>query len=450
MSDTWRRKSYYRPRVLVGVDDVLDSDFPDVLCCLTGGQVNLLRNLLQYALRRSTWVSEYHDSYYLAPTEAEWEQLEDVVAELEVSLVGCDDIVAQLNCICNAIKGLGDVAAPDSSYFLEDQPTYDNEDSSVEEDTGSPPVSSTWDDWRAYRCKGAQMIVDDAVDLFSNLEQVVEEVGTVTFLAIEAALAASLVGIPATVAIGLAQFFLLNLADFVWDESYEWIQDNKQGLVCAIVNSATSSEANAAINAYIDDNWDKLWLNGAVKLVFTRHTLKQLFDEALPSYTARAGNYGTGYCALCEEPILGTDWYAIPLSGEDWTHSQLTDALYKWCLPALEVTDKYIAGLIIEVECSENGYPNWKTMTRQTAQCAETAGQMFADSAPQYVSGTFARVNGDNITETELVTEFGATLMTSGVYRVFDTARGAIFVEGVQGRTITVTVTHCIVEGSPD
>jgi hypothetical protein len=168
MSDNWRRKKYYEPRVLLETADVLEPPFEGSLICLSGSDLYILRNLVQYAHRRSTFVSEYEENTYLAPTEEEWDDLDAIVGELEDKLMGCEDIVDKLTCICSAIQGLQASQSVDPALLPEEQPYYDNEDSTVEEDTGSPPVSSTWDDWRAYRCKGAQMIVDDVIDIVSN------------------------------------------------------------------------------------------------------------------------------------------------------------------------------------------------------------------------------------------------------------------------------------------
>lgn len=107
MSDEWRVKRYYKPRVLIGVSDTLENTYPAILLCLDGGELNVLRNLLDYAHRRATWVSEYHDSYYLAPDNDEWDELEAVIAELEDKLMGCndfltvlEDILAATQCAC--------------------------------------------------------------------------------------------------------------------------------------------------------------------------------------------------------------------------------------------------------------------------------------------------------------------------------------------------------------
>ena len=111
MGDEWRRKTYYRPRVLIDTSRILDPQFPDSLLCITGAQIEMLRNLTQYLHRRSTFVSEQQGQYYLAPTNEEWDSLEAIVADLEDTLMGCTDITTALNniaaqvaCLCNVSR----------------------------------------------------------------------------------------------------------------------------------------------------------------------------------------------------------------------------------------------------------------------------------------------------------------------------------------------------------
>jgi len=90
MSEVWRRKTYYDKRVLIDTDRVLNNPGEDTLLCITAAQMEMMRNLCQYLRRRSTFVSEYHDQFYVAPSELEWDDLQDIVSELEETLMGCE------------------------------------------------------------------------------------------------------------------------------------------------------------------------------------------------------------------------------------------------------------------------------------------------------------------------------------------------------------------------
>lgn len=97
MSETERRKRYYKERVLIDTDRVLTPQFLNTIVTISGAQVELLRNLMTYLNRESTFVSEYHDLYYLSPTIGEWDNLQSIIADLEEILMG---IVFQDDYVC--------------------------------------------------------------------------------------------------------------------------------------------------------------------------------------------------------------------------------------------------------------------------------------------------------------------------------------------------------------
>jgi len=169
VSETWRRKAYYDKRVLIDTGRVISSTVDDSLVCITGPQLEMLRNVTQYLKRRSTFVTEYHDNYYDAPTTAEWDELQAIVADLEETLMGCEALTtaiyamaSQLGCICLALKGaMAQGQPPDPGYT--DQEYYDEYISDVEHGSGDPPAPfADWDEQLAYVCIGAQKLVDDA------------------------------------------------------------------------------------------------------------------------------------------------------------------------------------------------------------------------------------------------------------------------------------------------
>lgn len=87
MSDALRRQRYRGSRVLIDTERVLDPQFKPTLLCVTGAQVEMLRNLMAYLNRTTTFVSEYNTDYYLTPTVSEWDSLQSIVASLEDMLM---------------------------------------------------------------------------------------------------------------------------------------------------------------------------------------------------------------------------------------------------------------------------------------------------------------------------------------------------------------------------
>ena len=85
MSDPLRRHKYAFNRILIPAGRVLSPEFNAMYVLLTGSHVELLRNLVAYATRETTFVDEYHDGYYLSPDTTDWDSLRAIVA-LEYSL----------------------------------------------------------------------------------------------------------------------------------------------------------------------------------------------------------------------------------------------------------------------------------------------------------------------------------------------------------------------------
>jgi hypothetical protein len=108
--EPWQIKKYYRPRVLIGVNDLLDPPLPDMtLVCLTGSELLLLRNVLAYCHRRSSFVVTYGTSHYVTPDNETWDIIQGIVAELEGKLMAdCSELLEKLDLVIAAL----DLVAP--------------------------------------------------------------------------------------------------------------------------------------------------------------------------------------------------------------------------------------------------------------------------------------------------------------------------------------------------
>lgn len=449
MSEAWRVKTYYDKRILIPTGDVLGAPRPDMLVCLTGVQASLLRNMCQYLHRRSTFVSEYRTTTYLAPTEQEWDDIQAIVAETEDILMGCEDYLALLQCICDGVRELKGVNWPAGGQ-LEGQPDYDDYSSPVEYEVGDPPVLfATWDDWRDGVCIGAQKLFDDLSDLMAKLQVWYSAGAAITFSLFQTLVLASVVVPPVAVVLAIVEVLVVAYTALSVLAVEEWIGDHKFGLVCAVFNSDTQGEAMAAIAAYVAENWDLLIGPQFFNLLVNQKVVSQIFDGTMPNWDDWSGGYSAGYCGGCPEPpIQGPDWFAVPVYGPDWTRSRLVDGEISWCFPAVEIAERYVQGIIYQVESSQAGYCSHKTMSRNTCGCPTDVGNMFADSAPLYTVGMFARLNVTGIDEVGCAAYFSASLTTAGVNAPYQHGEGAMRIAGSQGRTITATVKYVIWRGT--
>ena len=88
MSENERRRKYAYNRVLIETGRILYPGFDDAVVFLTGAQIEMLRNVTQYLNRLETYVTEYNPGYYIAPTVEDYDNILEIVADLEETLMG--------------------------------------------------------------------------------------------------------------------------------------------------------------------------------------------------------------------------------------------------------------------------------------------------------------------------------------------------------------------------
>lgn len=93
MSEQERRHGYNNLRVLIDAGRILTPQFADAVLFITGEQLEILRNLMLYVNRLSTFVDEYHEGYYLSPDSDDWDDIQAIVADLELKLMGNDNTI---------------------------------------------------------------------------------------------------------------------------------------------------------------------------------------------------------------------------------------------------------------------------------------------------------------------------------------------------------------------
>jgi len=124
MEEAERRLSYQYQRVLLETTRVLAPQFDDTLICLTGSELELLRNVCTYFHLRSSFVSQYDETYYLCPDDEDWDDIQAIVADLEEKLMGCTEIAADIA----QIKGyLAAIAFDLQLFHMENSPIPANE-----------------------------------------------------------------------------------------------------------------------------------------------------------------------------------------------------------------------------------------------------------------------------------------------------------------------------------
>jgi len=312
VSEVWRNKAYYPKRVLVETARILDNPFDATIICLEGAELELLRNLCQYLHRRSTFVSEYHDAHYVAPSELEWDELEAIVANLEEKLMGCTEIkdlleaiLVQVTCTCAQTTASlqNDVSVPDYGPSL--QPAIDGYITS-----GAMQIEDDyWDDTAVDvdRCPIAQLVFWQAWEFTTEIMQpVAKETIDILLPLAMAALAAScgtvILAIPAGIVLALLWKLieidvaesLINVQNAMWSYKQELICSIWGGLATdyrAAEERATETIANMAGLSALD--------KVALRMMFSPWAIG-LCAKAWTNQTAWAlANVDPGACATC-------------------------------------------------------------------------------------------------------------------------------------------------------
>jgi len=352
MSDnSWRIKRYYRPRVLIDLAQLEDSPLGPAIVCLTGPERSILQNLLEYAHRRSTFVSEYHDDYYLAPSEEEWDDIDALVAELEDKMSGCPEIVTLLEgilaateCACEKLTGLPLTGWP-AGGTVEGQPDYDDYQSPVIEDQGEPPGGwETWDAWRVQKCISAQKLIDDIIDRLGDMNTALGAGIVLNFAAVMAMMIVGAFVPPIVIVLAIAAVLAQLGLSALTTEGTLWLSDAKQDIVCAIFNAESTLDARTAVMDYIDEEWDVEGSPAVIKYMLNWWALSHVFDGNMPGYEDWSGDYSAAYCTACTAPgefkftwnfPPDTDWSlenGAYYSPEGWLVTDGNDIAYSPCV----------------------------------------------------------------------------------------------------------------------
>lgn len=323
MSTEWRRKTYYKPRVMINTARILDPQFSDGLMCITGPQIEMLRNVTQYLRRRSTFASEYHEGYYLAPDTSDWDDIQAIVSDLEETLMGCEelmelftDMLTAMQCVCNkaeqpatdsgSVTPIVDIGLEDGDLIVDD-------------------IYGSTTEIEARRCAVAQLTYWQAWEWLTEIIQPFQENAMDVVVPAALALIATMVGAgPLAIPAG-ALIVLMTLIFDIWvDGSLADVQNSllahREELICALYNGLSYDYDSAHLRArnVIDD------IEGLspVDLVVMRALFAPWAQKlASLAYTAATdwavANVAAGACDDCT--WVYEKVYEFPPVPADWT-----------------------------------------------------------------------------------------------------------------------------------
>lgn len=437
--ESWRIKRYYPPRVLISVADLLNPPLSgSFLVCLSGAELVILRNLMAYCQRRSTFVSSFQKGYYLVPDAADWDVVEAIVAELEHKLMTtCEDLVAQLEALVTALSAQGESVCGLVDAVASGQETLDAmagslSDASaalqcvcasmpliadgattsriVDEYLGDEglavddpyPLQETPGEY-AEACAVAQLVWSSAFEMLTEVVQPAQQKAVSVLLPMAMAVLASWIGTPAIlIPVGPVLALLWSIIE-VWVAGELTNVENalyagREDLICAMFRelkgSGSLADASSAAVAEID-GWedisplDKMVLGSLVApWVISRMAL------AYENETAWAQARVTpGYCSVCVE---GADWWAEPYEGPTsmpihLEHFGGTPEWVKGCfLYNLPVEQMYV-GVAFRVT-GKSGNQVLKRM-KATGSCDGVSYTMWPNTSDELQNGSYVSIS---------------------------------------------------------
>lgn len=317
--EEWRKKSYYRTRVLIPVNECLDSAFGDCVVCLTGGQLNLVRNLLQYAYRRSTFVSIYEEQFYWAPSETQWDDLQALVADLEGKLMDCETFSNMLAEILARLRN--DLSLPEPPFTEDESDAFPISDELGDDDVGEQTqsdacaIAQLWYQW------GLEVITESVLPATRfGFDYLVTAIAGFIGLAVG--------GPPAAMGLYLVAEFIQELLEILYDGAetnlLNWLASNKDDIVCSLYwglqEVGNASDIWAITKSAVLDGAEGI--SDGDKLIINLFMGTWAGSNASRAWTAQTqwaqDNVTPGYCASCPSDYDFEYHYVFPPCPGDW------------------------------------------------------------------------------------------------------------------------------------
>jgi hypothetical protein len=302
------------------------------------------------------------------------DEILDRLDSIELLLKGLTDMNINVNCgcgcACGCKNGNGGV----------------NEDGTPINQPLPPPPSTTEPEEFVgqWKCDAANQYLDGWLDFYNNYF-ILANLSTATIAAvISIAIATTIMTGGLGLVLVLLSGTLLGGAATFADWVRDWLAENREGLICAMVSAATPAGAYNNVVAYLlahkaDQNGTLAgeWVENILKPGFQDTDWNLLFTP--DSFDIEIGNQGSTCNCLAATDLLGDgDWYLVPaVEGEEViTVGSITVSNYIW---------SYVGG---DNEVAES-YPSFdgflasgRTWIGDVAQSGEHAGYVIQRLSP--------------------------------------------------------------------
>lgn len=252
MSEDFRRYTSGSTRQLIDYNRFMSLTGEKVFLCLDRGVLEIAKYFLNSRGGwRTSYVKEYGPVGYIMPTEEEFQNITQAIAEANIDMASCDDIITALNGIRDAIGSTsgstGGCCPIDGNTDVTD--VNDGESESVPEGESYPDGFSSREEYDDYRCKAAYYIIRGYIGTLRNWAGLFGTLGGLTLAVITGLLLLTVP--PAGLILIMAALGILVGSDFallaVLSDIAQGIEDDIDALACEVYNATSTEDAAEAI-----------------------------------------------------------------------------------------------------------------------------------------------------------------------------------------------------------
>lgn len=309
-----------------------DSDDLCFLVLLSSRDVNIILNSIRYASYSSRWLDSSGNLLRDTDRLSDLDIALDYIEQLERRILGMaclEDLtnaiiaqgeaikaglvaIAQKPCCSDSVGIVVQGTTPGGEVQYGEQPGLAQGDS----ETDPPPEGfDTWEAYYTHKCQVANHLADGLISSLRNIGLL----NLVNLAAAGALVGAALGGFillpPAAVPVLIAAVVALGISQAILYEIGDWLQDNRDELVCGLYNSESAGAATDFFAGMIDEALAALTVASSLHPVIrtialilaSTDTLNQLFNASL------SANYPGADCSNCGG---GEYYYTVVKNGQ--------------------------------------------------------------------------------------------------------------------------------------
>jgi hypothetical protein len=261
MTDDFRRYPAGDKRQLINFTRFTELTGNKIFICLDRGILEICKYFINSrGSWRTTYYVENQQAGYLMPTMAEFQDLLEAIAEANLDMASCDDIVTALEGISASISassttsgGSGCGCVLDPGTDITD--TYEPQPASEPDREGDPPAGfETWEAFDAFKCNAIGWFLDGYIGTLLNWGGLFGVIGGLTVAVVVGLCllippAAALI----TIVAALGVIFSIDASLFTnFVLIAEALQDERDDIICELYGVDNAADAFDIMSAHVE------------------------------------------------------------------------------------------------------------------------------------------------------------------------------------------------------